>query len=67
MDHQTISMLRNGIDRILAKNLLRDLSVSSYPNMKDSDRRKFHRKMHKEAYPESFEEKTIKTTDLELI
>lgn len=66
MDHVTFETLYLGISRISAKDTLRGFTISSYPNMKDQDRRKLHKEVYRSANPEAFEQKIVKTTDLEL-
>jgi hypothetical protein len=68
MDFQTFEKIYDGMHRILAKNMLRDFTVADYPYIKNSkDKRKLHKNVYKIGYPEYFEERIVKTTDLELI
>jgi len=46
------------ITTIEAQEMLLDMTVVSYPKMKDRDRSKLHKDIHSKAYPEQ-EEKTI--------
>lgn len=56
-------MLWQSITIIEAQNLLNDLWVENFINLKPEDRKKTHRKMYKQAYPSSFEEAKQLTND----
>ena len=54
--------------RIISRKTLRDFTVTGFPYIStDKERRKLHRNVFKVAYPENFEQKIVKTSDLELI
>ena len=54
--------------RIHAKNMLREFTIADYPYIKDKHaKKKLHREVYKAGYPDSFKQRTLKTTDLELI
>ncbi len=66
MDVVTFSVLVNGMKRIEASEHLMSMDFTIYPHIGDKDRRKQHKKWYREAHPEAFEEKIVKTSDLEL-
>lgn len=67
MDVKTFYLLVTGMDRIEAAEQLMSMDYTIYPHISDKDRRQSHKKWYRKAYPEAFEEKIIKTTDLELV
>ncbi len=52
MDADTMEMYWLGITMIEAQDVLIQLNISDYPNMKSESRKKFHRNMHEMAYPQ---------------
>ena len=67
MDFQTFNKLYDSMHRITAREMLRTFTTSDYPYINDKkSKKKLHRDVYKIAYPENFEEKVLKTTDLEL-
>lgn len=66
MDVNTIGMLINGMDRVEAMNHLMNMDFVAYPHVDNKSRKANHKKWYKKAYPESFEERVVKTSDLEL-
>lgn len=66
MDVSILSILIAGMKQETAHEHLMHMDALSYVHMNEKDRRKQHRKWYKEAYPENFENKPLKTTDLEL-
>jgi hypothetical protein len=42
------------------------MDALQYPMMNQKEKNKKHRQVYKQAHPENFENKVIKTTDLEL-
>lgn len=56
------------ITQIEAQDILIKLRISDWPNMKSSERRKWHRELYKMAYPATMNEKAeLKTADLAAI
>ena len=48
-----------------ARESLRSIDVSCYPNMKTEARKKMHKRLYKVAYPSNFEQKNVvKLSDL---
>jgi hypothetical protein len=66
MDVSTFNLLVNGMKRLEASEHLMAMDWSIYAHISDKDRKKQHKKWYKDAYPEAFEEKVVKTSDLEL-
>jgi hypothetical protein len=66
MDIATLSIFIKAMNQIEAEEQLFKMDSSIYPHMGDKDRRLAHKKWYKIAYPENFEQRTVKTTDLEL-
>jgi hypothetical protein len=67
MDFITFNKLYEGMHRLIARQMLRDFTVADYPYIKEhKNKRKIHRNIYKVAYPENFEDRILKTTDLEL-
>lgn len=54
------------MERIKARERLYLMDALLYPNMTSKDKRKKHRDLSKQAFPEKFQERILKTTDLEL-
>ena len=51
--------LWQSITVIEAQEILMQLKISDWPNMKDNDRQKFHRDLHRAAYPKTKESVTL--------
>jgi S-methylmethionine-dependent homocysteine/selenocysteine methylase len=66
MDVRVFSVLVNGMNQVKAEEHLMLMDALCYPHSDQKQRSKQHKKWSKEAYPESFEQKVLKTTDLEL-
>ena len=66
MDIATLGTLIGGMSQVLAEEHLLLMDAVSYPHTDQKARRGQHKKWSKEAYPENFEQKVLKTTDLEL-
>ena len=66
MDVNTYHILARGMEQLQAEEQLLSMDAVSYPHSDQKHRRKSHKKWMKQAYPENFEERTLKTTDLEL-
>ena len=49
-------MYWEAITMIEAQNLLMEMKVGDFPNMKKEDRGRLHRSLYKQAYPESAEQ-----------
>jgi Sec7-like guanine-nucleotide exchange factor len=66
MDMMTLCSLSTGMEKVMAMEQLLAMDYVSYPKSDEKSRRASHKKWYKLAYPESFENKVVKTTDLEL-
>lgn len=51
MSIETFARYSQALERIEAQELLTQLKVMDYPNMKDEARSKLHRSIHKKAFP----------------
>jgi hypothetical protein len=49
-------ILWESITVIEAQEMLKDLTVSSFPNYSKQEKSKLHRKLHRQAYPANFSE-----------
>ena len=67
MTPQKTKYYAEAMRRIKARERLEAMDSYSYPHIKDKSRSKKHREIYKAAYPEKFEERAVKTSDLELI
>jgi len=67
MTPQQSKLYLQAMERIKARERLYLMDALLYPNMPSKDKRKKHKDLTKLAYPETFQEKILKTTDLELI
>lgn len=61
------NFLVNGMRQLKAEEQLYLMDAVSYPHIDMKQRSKKHKELYKKAYPENFEQRVIKTTDLELI
>lgn len=66
MTPQKTKFYLQAMDRIKARERLSSMDSNQYPHLVDKDKRKRHKEVYKSAFPESFDNKTVKTTDLEL-
>ncbi len=66
MTPQQSKLYLQAMERIKARERLYLMDALLYPNMPSKDKRKKHKELTKLAYPEKFQEKILKTTDLEL-
>lgn len=60
MDFETVEVFWNLITRLEAQEMLKQFTLSDWPNMKNDKRQTLHRKLFRDAYPEK-----IKTVTLE--
>lgn len=67
MDVRNFRVLYNGMIRLHAEEVLYSMEAISYPHVQDKQRNKIHRRYYKIAYPENFENKALKTSEIELI
>lgn len=51
MSIETFSRYKKAQERLEARELLTQLKVTDYPNMKEESRSKFHKAIHKKAFP----------------
>jgi hypothetical protein len=54
------------MERIRARERLFEMDANQYPTLNQKEMRKRHKDLYKIAFPENFENRTVKTTDLEL-
>jgi hypothetical protein len=66
MTPQQSKLYLQAMERIKARERLYLMDALLYPNMPQKDRRKKHKEISKAAFPENFNERILKTTDLEL-
>jgi len=66
MDIRILSILVSGMGQVMAEEQLNIMDAISYPHRDDKGRKKQHREWSKLAYPDKFEQRIVKTTDLEL-
>ena len=59
-----IEMMSYAMNVLTARNQLRRMDASAYPNMKSKMQSKMHKQFFKEAYPENFKKKAIRNEDL---
>lgn len=53
--------------RIQSKERLYQMDALQYPMMDQKDKSKKHREVYKQAFPENFEQRVLKTTELQLV
>ena len=66
MTPQRTKIYLQAMERIKARERLFLMDAAQYPHLQPKDKKTRHKKLYREAYPENFEERTVKTTDLEL-
>ena len=66
MTPQQTKYYLQAMERIKARERLVLMDALQYPMMNRKEKNKKHRQVYKQAHPENFENKVIKTTDLEL-
>jgi len=66
MEVDTVDSYWRAITVIEAQDLLLQMRIADWPNMKKHDRSKFHRSIHRSAYPatESSASKVVNTKEL---
>jgi DNA-binding phage protein len=52
LDVEDAELYIKAIDVIEAQNMLLQMKIADYPNMKNSERRKLFKTLHKQAYPD---------------
>jgi hypothetical protein len=52
LEVETAELYIKAIEMIEAQNMLLQMKIADYPNMKQGDRRKLFKSLHKQAYPE---------------
>lgn len=67
MDVSVFNKFVSAMEQLEAQEQLLKMDYISYPHMSEKERRKKHKQWSKAANPRSFEQKIIKTSDLELI
>lgn len=63
MDLDTFHSYWLMIDRLEPQEMLVDMSVGDYANMKKEDRKKYHKDIHKKAYPLESSKVKLLTTE----
>jgi hypothetical protein len=66
MDLSLLSVFIRGMTQLQAEEHLMSMDAISYPQSDQKSRKASHKKWSKLAYPENFEDRAVKTTDLEL-
>lgn len=66
MTPQRVKYYVQAMERLKARERLVAMDALQYPMMMQKEKNKKHREVYKKAYPENFENKAVKTTDLEL-
>jgi hypothetical protein len=66
MTPQKTKYYLQAMERIRARERLFEMDANQYPTLNQKEMRKRHKDLYKVAFPENFENRTVKTTDLEL-
>jgi hypothetical protein len=66
MTPQRVKYYTQAMERLKARERLVLMDALQYPMMMVKEKNKKHREVYRKAHPENFENKAVKTTDLEL-
>jgi hypothetical protein len=66
MTPQKLRYYIQAMERIKSKERLIMMDSLQYPTLEIKEKKKKHKEVYRQAFPENFEERILKTTDLEL-